>query len=126
MRGGAKDCSGRKVWVLAWTALHVLAFTAPAGAQKPAVTLEQPSQAEKVAGTVVSVDTATRTLVLQPVKTQRPITLTWEKDKDAFMQTVANKLKRGTGVRVLYKKAGGKVKVQDISIVKVIDKPSPQ
>jgi hypothetical protein len=123
VRGGAKDCSRRKAWGVVCAPLLVLAVTALAGAQKPAVTLEQPSQVENVAGTVVSVDTATRTLVLQPAKTQGPITLTWEKDKDAFMQTVTNNLKRGTGVRVQYKKAGGKV--QDISIVKVVDRPSP-
>lgn len=121
MRGGTKDCCGRKACALAWAAFYVLAVTAPAGAQKPVVTPEQPSQVENVAGTVVSMDTASRTLVLQ-LKTQRPITLTWEKEKDAFMQTLANQLKRGTGVRVLYKKAGGKV--QDISVVKTVDKSS--
>ena len=124
MRGRAKDCCGSNARAVAWAAMCVLAITAPAGGQKPAVTPEQPSQVENIAGTVVSVNTATRTLVLKPGKTQGPVTLTWEKEKDAFMQTVANKLKRGTDVRVVYKKAGKKAQVQDISIVKVVDRPS--
>lgn len=126
MRGGANDGCGGKAWALLCAAVLVLAVTASADAQKPAKTVEPSSQVDNVAGTVVSVDTATRTLVLQPAKTQGPITLTWEKEKDAFMQSVAKKLKRGTDVRVHYKKAGNKVQVQDISIVKTVDRPSPK